>query len=104
MVFVGYGLSIPDAGWDDLAGQDLRGKIAVYVNAFAPVKVSDNVQVARQHRRRALGGREARRRRSASRSIPAPPAQPAPTPALAGGGGGRGAGGGRGLAAVARRR
>lgn len=44
MVFIGYGLSIPDAGWDDLAGLDLRGKIAVYVNAFAPVKVTDNVK------------------------------------------------------------
>jgi len=44
MVFVGYGLSIPEAGWDDLAGLDLRGKIAVYVNAFPPVKVSDNVR------------------------------------------------------------
>src|SRR6185436_15687328 len=44
MVFIGYGLSIPDAGWDDLAKIDVRGKIAVYVNAFAPVKVSDNVK------------------------------------------------------------
>lgn len=44
LVFIGYGLSIPDAGWDDLAGIDVRGKIAVYVNAFAPVKVSDNVK------------------------------------------------------------
>jgi hypothetical protein len=44
MVFIGYGLSIPDAGWDDLANIDLRGKIAVYANAFAPVKVSDNVK------------------------------------------------------------
>jgi hypothetical protein len=44
MVFVGYGLSIPEVGWDELAGLDLRGKIAVYVNAFAPVKVSDNVR------------------------------------------------------------
>ncbi len=44
MVFVGYGLSIPEAGWDDLAGVDLRGKVAVYVNAFPPVKVSDNVR------------------------------------------------------------
>ncbi len=33
MVFIGYGLSIPEANWDDLAGLDLRGKIAVYVNA-----------------------------------------------------------------------
>jgi hypothetical protein len=44
MVFVGYGLSIPEAGWDDFKGLDLKGKIAVYVNAFPPVKVSDNVK------------------------------------------------------------
>ena len=44
LVFVGYGLSIPDAGWDDFAGLDLKGKIAVYVNAFPPAKVSDNVK------------------------------------------------------------
>lgn len=44
MVFVGHGLSIPEAGWDDLAGVDLRGKVAVYVNAFPPIKVSDNVR------------------------------------------------------------
>ena len=43
-VFVGYGLSIPEAGWDDFAGLDLRGKVAVYVNAFPPVKVTDNVK------------------------------------------------------------
>ena len=30
-VFVGYGLSIPELGFDDFAGLDLRGKIAVYV-------------------------------------------------------------------------
>ena len=44
MVFVGYGLSIPEANWDDLAGLDLHGKIAVYVNAPAPVDVPDNVR------------------------------------------------------------
>lgn len=44
MVFVGYGLSIPEAKWDDLAGLDLRGKIAVYVNVPAPVAVDDNVR------------------------------------------------------------
>jgi len=32
LVFVGYGLSIPKAGHDDFAGQDLRGKIVVTVN------------------------------------------------------------------------
>ena len=44
MVFIGYGLSIPEAGWDDFAGLNLKGKVAVYVNAFPPVKVSDNVR------------------------------------------------------------
>jgi Peptidase family M28 len=44
MVFIGYGLSIPEAKWDDLAGQDLRGKIAVYVNVPAPADVPDNVR------------------------------------------------------------
>src|SRR5262245_28649131 len=31
-VFVGYGLVIPEMGIDDLAGLDLKGKIAVYLN------------------------------------------------------------------------
>ena len=44
MAFVGYGLSIPEANWDDLAGLDLHGKVAVYVNAPAPANVSDNVR------------------------------------------------------------
>jgi hypothetical protein len=37
MVFVGYGLRIPEAEYDELAGIDLKGKIAVYVNASGPV-------------------------------------------------------------------
>ena len=32
LVFVGYGLSLPQAGVDDLAGLDLKGKIVVHVN------------------------------------------------------------------------
>ncbi len=44
MVFVGYGLVIPEAKHNDLAGQDLRGKIAVYVNATGPMDVSGNVK------------------------------------------------------------
>ncbi|MCU0648253.1 MAG: M28 family peptidase [Gemmatimonadaceae bacterium] len=32
LVFVGWGLSLPQAGVDDLAGVDLRGKIAVHLN------------------------------------------------------------------------
>lgn len=32
LVFIGYGLHLPEVGYDDFARQDLRGKIAVYVN------------------------------------------------------------------------
>ncbi len=39
LVFVGYGLHIPEAHYDDLAGLDLHGKIAVFVNA-APSGIS----------------------------------------------------------------
>jgi len=31
MVFVGYGVSAPEAKWDDFKGQDLRGKVAVFL-------------------------------------------------------------------------
>jgi len=31
-VFVGYGLTVPELNYDDLAGLDLKGKIAVYVS------------------------------------------------------------------------
>ena len=31
MVFVGYGVSAPDRGWDDFKGVDLHGKIAVFL-------------------------------------------------------------------------
>jgi hypothetical protein len=44
MVFVGYGMSIPDAGHDELKGLDLKGKIAVYVNAPAPVDAPASVK------------------------------------------------------------
>jgi len=30
-VFVGYGLTVPELNYDDLAGQDLKGKIVVFV-------------------------------------------------------------------------
>ena len=30
-VFVGYGLTVPEKSYDDLAGLDLKGKIAVYL-------------------------------------------------------------------------
>jgi Zn-dependent M28 family amino/carboxypeptidase len=31
LVFVGYGVSAPDRGWDDFKGVDLKGKIAVFL-------------------------------------------------------------------------
>jgi Zn-dependent M28 family amino/carboxypeptidase len=39
LVFIGYGLHMPEAGHDDLAGIDLRGKIAVFVSG-APAGTS----------------------------------------------------------------
>src|SRR5579871_5523109 len=36
MVFVGYAMVIPEAKYDDLAGLDLKGKIAVYVSGPGP--------------------------------------------------------------------
>lgn len=44
MVFVGYGMSIPEAKWNELDGLDLKGKIAVYVNAPAPADAPANVK------------------------------------------------------------
>ncbi len=36
MVFVGYGLSVPEKNYDDFAGLDVRGKIAVYISGGPP--------------------------------------------------------------------
>jgi Zn-dependent M28 family amino/carboxypeptidase len=32
LVFVGYGISAPERGWDDLAGLDLAGKVVLYLS------------------------------------------------------------------------
>ncbi len=90
MVFVGYGMSIPDAGYDDLAGVDLRGKIAVYVNAPAPVQVSGNVK---SHFGSSGERWAALKRAGAIGSATLPnfrPNAPTPDPAAQGGGQGRG--------------
>lgn len=53
-VFVGYGLSIPEAHYDDLAGQDLKGKIAVYVTggpASIPAEVKAHYQSSEERAR-----------------------------------------------------
>ena len=81
MVFIGYGLSIPEAGWDDLAGVNLRGKIAVYVNAFPPIKVSDNVKShANTADERWAAAKRAGAIGIASMPIPAAAPAAAPTP------------------------
>lgn len=59
LVFIGYGLHLPAQGWDDFAGVDLKGKIAVVVsggpsNIPGPVKSSN-----RNERVRLLGERGA---------------------------------------------
>ena len=36
LVFIGYGLHLPEAGYDDFAGQDLKGKIVVILAAARP--------------------------------------------------------------------
>ena len=82
MVFIGYGLSIPEAGWDDLAGVNLRGKIAVYVNTFPPINVSDNVKShANTADERWAAAKRAGAIGIASMAIPA--AAPAPAPGSA---------------------
>jgi Zn-dependent M28 family amino/carboxypeptidase len=39
LVFAGYGLSAPEAGHDDVAGLDLKGKVAVYI-AGTPASIT----------------------------------------------------------------
>ncbi len=36
LVFVGYGLTVPEAKYDDFAGLDVRGKIVVYIGGGPP--------------------------------------------------------------------
>lgn len=59
LVFVGYGLHIPEANHDDFAGMDLRGKIAVYVSG-GPASISGPLKShARAERARLLAERGA---------------------------------------------
>lgn len=43
LVFIGYGLHLPEIGIDDFAGVDLQGKIAVYMSG-APPGIPGNLQ------------------------------------------------------------
>jgi hypothetical protein len=41
LVFIGYGLHLPQASYDDFAGQDLKGKILVMIDRGGPAEFSD---------------------------------------------------------------
>jgi Zn-dependent M28 family amino/carboxypeptidase len=59
LVFVGYGLHIPEAGHDDFAGVDLKGKIAVVISG-GPETISGALKAhARRDRSRLLAERGA---------------------------------------------
>jgi Zn-dependent M28 family amino/carboxypeptidase len=55
-VFVGYGLTVPESNYDDLAGQNVKGKIVVYITG-GPANIAGPVKAHYQsgeERRRAL--------------------------------------------------
>lgn len=59
LVFIGYGLHIPEAGHDDFEGVDLRGKIAVFVGG-GPANISGALKShARSERGKLLAERGA---------------------------------------------
>ena len=59
LVFVGYGLHVPEAGHDDFAGVDLKGKIAVAISG-GPAALSGALKAhARRDRARLLAERGA---------------------------------------------
>jgi Zn-dependent M28 family amino/carboxypeptidase len=59
LVFIGYGLHLPEAGHDDLAGVDLRGKVAVVIGG-GPSALSGALKAhARADRARLLAERGA---------------------------------------------
>jgi Zn-dependent M28 family amino/carboxypeptidase len=49
MIFIGYGISEPDHGWDDLKGLDLKGKVAVMLIG-APLRDGKPVLPAAVHK------------------------------------------------------
>lgn len=55
-VFVGYGLTVPELHYDDLAGQDVKGKIVVFITG-GPADISGPVKAhyqSSEERRKAL--------------------------------------------------
>ncbi|RAK57904.1 M28 family metallopeptidase [Phenylobacterium deserti] len=56
LVFIGYGLHLPDHGYDDFAGVDLKGKIAVVLSG-GPANIPGTVKAAARFERIALLGK-----------------------------------------------
>jgi hypothetical protein len=50
LVFVGYGLTVPEQNYDDLAGLDLNGKVAVSIGG-SPSEIPGALESAAQNRR-----------------------------------------------------
>jgi Zn-dependent M28 family amino/carboxypeptidase len=51
LVFVGYGLTVPEKNYDDLAGQDLKGKVVVLISgspADMPAALASHYQTAKE--------------------------------------------------------
>ncbi len=93
MVFVGTGLHIPEAKYDDLAGIDLKGKIAVYENGGGPKDIPGNLK---SHYSSGVERWNALREAGAIGIATIAGIGPGPNggaPAGGGGGGGRGRGG-----------
>jgi len=60
LAFIGYGFHLPEAGHDDFAGLDLRGKVAVVINGPGPARLSGALKShARADRARQLLARGA---------------------------------------------
>jgi hypothetical protein len=62
-VFLGLGLAAPELGWDDLAGIDLRGRVAVILDASLP---AEHPLKPVENRRLLMGRASALRERGAS--------------------------------------
>jgi hypothetical protein len=52
LVFVGYGLSVPENDFDDLAGLDLKGKVAVLISG-SPSQIPSALSAPIRRRRSA---------------------------------------------------
>ncbi len=65
VVFGGYGITAPEAGWDDYAGADVKGKIVLVLdrvpgarNPHAPRRMSEGITRYGQVRYKAMNARE----------------------------------------------